>query len=343
MKSFAAFTLTAVVSALDNATFEFMQYVAQQGRNYATLEEFNMRQELFTVRDNIIKEFNSNPEETSTMGHNFLSDWTAAEQKSLRGLDMNNSEERSAVPLHQVVANDTYDETVNWCSSNNPKGWDACTPVKDQGQCGGCWAFSATETVESIISIENGTTPVALSTQQLVSCSSAYGNAGCNGGWYYYAWNYLQVNAQETEASYPYSSGSKNFGITGTCTANEALGVVKTDSPTDYVKVGRTVAEIQSALNLQPTSIAIDASMPIFQSYTGGVITNASLCGTTLDHAVVAVGYGTDATTGIAYFIVRNSWGSSWGLGGFVYLEATNYPGMCGMNSKVYYPNAQTV
>jgi C1A family cysteine protease len=194
-----------------------------------------------------------------------------------------------------------------------------------------------------VISINDGTTPVEYSPQQLISCSSSYGNAGCNGGWYYWAWNYMQTNALETEASYPYSNGSKNFGITGTCTVNSALGVVKTDSPTDYVKVGKTVADIQSALNQQPTSIAIDASMPIFQSYTGGVITDATSCGTTLDHAVVAVGYGTDTTTGIPYFIVRNSWGPNWGLSGFVNLEATAAPGMCGMNKKVMYPNATLV
>jgi hypothetical protein len=123
-----------------------------------------------------------------------------------------------------------------------------------------------------------------------------------------------------------------NFGITGTCTYNSSLGVAKTASPTDYYKVGTTVVDIQSAVNGRPVSIAIDASQPVFQQYTGGVITNATACGTTLDHAVVAVGYGTDTTTNVPYFVVRNSWGTSWGLSGFVYLEATAAPGMCGMN-----------
>ena len=123
-----------------------------------------------------------------------------------------------------------------------------------------------------------------------------------------------------------------NFGITGTCTYNASLGVAKTASPTDYYKVGTTVVDIQSAVNGRPVSIAIDASQPVFQQYTGGVITDAAACGTTLDHAVVAVGYGTDTTTNVPYFVVRNSWGTSWGLSGFVYLEATAAPGMCGMN-----------
>ncbi len=174
-----------------------------------------------------------------------------------------------------------------------------------------------------------------------MSCSQAYGNAGCGGGWYYWAWNYMMTNPQETEASYPYSSASYNFGITGTCKANLSLGVVKTASPTNYVKVGQTNADIISAINLQPVSVAIDASTTTFQSYTGGVITSG--CGTSIDHAVVAVGYGTDTTTGQAYFLIRNSWGTSWGLNGFVYIgqSATGTaPGYCAVNTDPYYPNA---
>jgi len=155
-------------------------------------------------------------------------------------------------------------DTVNWCSDTNPKGANKCTPIKNQGQCGGCWAFSATETVESGIAIDHDATPVEYSPQQLISCSSAYGNGGCNGGWYYYAWNYMMTNAQETEADYPYSNGSMYYGITGTCTANASLGVVNTASPTDYSRVGTSVDDIKSALNSRPVSIAIDASSNVF-------------------------------------------------------------------------------
>jgi len=160
VKTFAALALTAVVSALDNATFDYMQYVAQHGKNYATLEEFNMRMNLFIERNAMIKEWNANTENTSSMGHNFLSDWTAAEQKVLRGLDMSNSEENTVAPLKVASPTDTYANVVDWCSTTNSKNANKCTPIKNQGQCGGCWAFSATETVESVIAIENNTTPV---------------------------------------------------------------------------------------------------------------------------------------------------------------------------------------
>jgi hypothetical protein len=195
-----------------------------------------------------------------------------------------------------------------------------------------------------VIAIQNDATPVEYSPQQLISCSSAYGNAGCDGGWYFWAWNYMQDYAQESEASYPYSNASKNFGITGTCLYNSSEGLVNTDSPTDYVRVGKSNDDIKSAIDLQPNSIAIDASSPVFQSYTGGVIETASACGNTLDHAVVVVGYGSDSDSGLDYFIVRNSWGESWGVDGFVYLQQSTTggsPGTCGMNEKVYYPNAK--
>lgn len=264
-KSFAAIAFAGVASAIDTETFEFMQYVSKFGKSYSNLDEFNMRLGLFTVRDKIIKEWNADETNTSRMGHNFLSDWTEAEQAKLRGL----SGEPMAATTKFVKTTNQLAPSVNWVTAGN------VGPVKDQGQCGSCWAFSATGTIESSISISTGNAPASYSEQQLVSCSSAYGNAGCNGGWYYWAWDYLITTPQEKSVDYPYTSGAK--GVTGTCLSNASLGVVSINATTPYVQVGQTNDEIKAAIMIKPVSVALDAARAVFQSYTSGVITTG--CG----------------------------------------------------------------
>ena len=327
--TFAAVALTGAVSAFSQSQFEFMQYIAKQGKTYATVEEFNMRMELFAQRNAIIEEWNADDTVTSKMGHNFLSDWTVEEKAKLTGLI--GEPEASGPKL--IAGNSPIANAVDWVTAGK------VGPVKDQGQCGSCWAFSATGSVESSIAIAEGSSPLSYSEQQLTSCSSAYGNNGCGGGWYYWAWDYLKVNAQESSANYPYTSGVTTQ--TGTCTANTSLGVAKV---TSYSQVGQTNADIMAAINTRPVSVAIDAQRATFQSYTSGVITTG--CGTLLDHAVMAVGYGNDPVTGLDYFLVRNSWGASWGDNGYVKIGQSSTgtaPGYCGINKAVYTVNAVSV
>lgn len=334
MKSFIALALAGAVSALDDTTFKFMQYLSKQNKSYASLEEFNMRLQNFADVEKFIQEWNANKENTSTVGHNFLSDWTAEEKKRLNGYGGERPVPKEA-GIHQLDENQTAPTSVNWVTTGNVGA------VQDQGQCGSCWAFSATGAAAAAMSIRYNSTPTYQSQQQLVSCSSSFGNQGCNGGWYFYAWNYMQTNAQVAASTYPYTSG--NFGITGTCnTAALAPGVVNTQSPTAYVYAGRSNALMQSAIAIKPNSVAIEADQAVFQQYTGGVITS-SACGTTIDHAVLAVGYGTDPTYG-AYWLVQNSWGTSWGDQGYVKIgmSSSGWPGICGINKDVYYPNVQS-
>jgi len=218
--------------------------------------------------------------------------------------------------LHKVEGTPAND--IDWRTSGVVQG------VKDQGACGSCWAFSTTGSTEAAWAIA-GKGKLSLSEQQLVSCSGAYGNLGCNGGWYFWAWEYMKVNALETEASYPYTSGN---GVTGACKANASLGKVKV---TGYTQVAATSTAIKSAINLKPVSVAIEADTYVFQTYSTGIITS-SACGTNIDHAVVAVGYGSN------YYIVRNSWGTGWGESGYVRIGITEGNGTCGINQYVFYP-----
>jgi cathepsin L len=154
---------------------------------------------------------------THRLGHNQISDFTKEELAKLSGLNIQKPTHTDATTF--VPGKVDLPLSVNWVDAGK------VGPIKDQGQCGSCWAFSATATVESSIAIDNGTTPGNYSEQQLVSCSSAYGNLGCSGGWYFWAWDYLEVNAQENGADYFYTSGTT--GLNGNCYADTSRGVAK--------------------------------------------------------------------------------------------------------------------
>merc|ERR1711988_1458741 len=180
----------------------------------------------------------------------------------------------------------------------------AVTSVKDQGQCGSCWSFSTTGALEGAWKLASGKL-VSLSEQQFVDCDT--GDSGCNGGLMDTAFEFAEKNAICTEHSYPYK------GVDGTCDASHCtVGIPKggvtgfKDVPEDSEK------DLMSALNQQPVSIAIEADRSVFQLYKKGVLSGA--CGSTLDHGVLAVGYGIEK--GTKYWLVKNSWGESWGDNG---------------------------
>ena len=137
--------------------------------------------------------------------------------------------------MHEYDENDVPNGAFSWTS--------CVTAVKDQGQCGSCWAFSATEASESSYCINQNGTLYTMSEQQLVDCSSSYGNNGCGGGWYFYAWNYLRTHGQEQEHNYPYTARD------GTCKYNSANGVVHNSSPTYDTKVSGNQDAMMSAIN----------------------------------------------------------------------------------------------
>ena len=292
--------------------YKFMEFVTSYGKSYGTVAEFMFRKEQFVARHNEIEAFNADTNNTHTVGHNMFSDKTYAEMKKLNGYQ--HREATNVVDLDESVTA----ATVDWRSKN------AVTPVKNQGQCGSCWAFSTTGAVEGADAIRSGSLK-SFSEQQLVSCSMQ--NSGCNGGLMDYAFQYIKSAPLELEQTYPYTSGS---GRRGSCSYSKSKGVGTVSS---YSDVGQSASQMKAAITGQPVSVAIEADQMAFQSYTSGVITTG--CGTNLDHGVLAVGYGT--LNGQAYFLVKNSWGASWGDQGYVRIGQNN---VCGILQAASYPKA---
>ena len=210
----------------------------------------------------------------------------------------------------------------------------AVTSVKDQGQCGSCWSFSSTGAVEGAWAISKGTL-VDLSEQELVDCATglSYGSHGCNGGQMEGAFKFVIENGQCSNSEYPYTSGTTKTG--GTCKKCSAVAQINTCydvKPNDQISLKGAVAQ-------QPVAVAISADTKLFQSYSSGVITSSS-CYTSLDHGVLVVGYGTE--NGQDYWLVKNSWSSSWGENGYVKIarsSSNNDPGICGIAMDPSFPS----
>jgi cathepsin F/cysteine peptidase B len=188
----------------------------------------------------------------------------------------------------------------------------AVTHVKNQGQCGSCWSFSATGNMEGQHFLKTGSL-VTISEEELVQCSSAAGNQGCKGGLMDDAFTWVVTNGGiDGESDYPYTSG---MGTTGTCQQNKLKSVVATfTGHQDIAKDEDQMAAFVASSG--PLAVAVDAGIG-WQLYTGGI--KSSCFAGTLDHGVLIVGYGTDGST--PYWIVKNSWGATWGEQGYIRLK----------------------
>ncbi|KAL5280910.1 hypothetical protein ACFFRR_004740 [Megaselia abdita] len=220
-------------------------------------------------------------------------------------------------------ANVVLPKTVDW----RTKG--AVTPVKDQGHCGSCWAFSSTGALEGHHFRKTGAL-VSLSEQNLVDCSVSYGNNGCNGGLMDNAFKYIKDNGGlDTEKAYPYE------GIDDTCHF-EKSAIGATDRGFVDIPEGNEKKMAEAVSTLGPVSVAIDASHQSFQLYAGGVYMEPQCSPDQLDHGVLVVGYGTEPN-GQDYWLVKNSWGTSWGENGYIKM-ARNKDNNCGIASASSYP-----
>merc|ERR1712127_1082478 len=287
----------------------YAKYVADHGKSYGTKEEYQFRLAQFSKNMKTIEDHNSQNADAEQMGLNHMADWTEHEYKKLLGFGVQKKKGPHG-PLgqrqHPHHGNNTerrhLEDESSVPDSVNRVTQGAVTGVKNQGSCGSCWSFSATGSMEGRNQIKTGTL-TSFSEQQFVDCSTTQGNMGCNGGLMDYAFTYAETTPIETEAQYPYK------GRDGTCAAKG--GVVEVKSFADVTP--KSPSALQAAVAEGPVSVAIDASSIFFQLYFGGIMKH--FCGTSLDHGVLLVGYGTEK--GQDYWMLKNSWGGSWGEKGY--------------------------
>lgn len=279
----------------------------------------------FVVKHNMAA---ANNEYSYTLSMNVFADLTHHEFKSSRlGLSAGsiNLTERNQAALKFDDGGHGFESlpsSVDWRKNG------AVTPVKDQANCGACWSFSATGAIEGINKIVTGSL-VSLSEQELVDCDKSSNN-GCGGGLMDYAFQFVIDNhGIDTEDDYRYQAKEN------TCDKNKLKRhVVTIDGFTDVPTSSET--QLLKAVAAQPISVGICGSERAFQLYSKGIFNGP--CSTSLDHAVLVVGYGSE--NGVDYWIVKNSWGTRWGVDGYIYMKRNtgNPQGVCGINMLASYP-----
>jgi len=308
-----ATVLMASTFADDYGTsLSYQEYKIKYGKTYE-LEEHSMRNKIFLENIERIKIQNALPDSSWKAGVNEFTDWSNDEfrvRKTGTLPPVANSFVGVAESDRSMSA-EALPDTVDWRTKN------VVTPVKNQGGCGSCWAFSATETLESAVAIKTGKL-FELAPQQLVSCSpdpnDCGGTGGCQGSTQQLGFNYTVGAGAVLETSYPYK------GSTGTCdnskTAQPVAGITGyvTVQPNNYTALASAVAQIG------PMAITVAAGGMGWQLYHSGVYGGGIFgCGYTLDHGVGLVGYGEDK--GKMYWLVRNSWGAGWGEKGYMRIQ----------------------
>eukprot|EP00475_Leptophrys_vorax_P022487 TRINITY_DN30631_c0_g3_i1.p1 TRINITY_DN30631_c0_g3~~TRINITY_DN30631_c0_g3_i1.p1 ORF type:complete len:374 (+),score=106.35 TRINITY_DN30631_c0_g3_i1:1115-2236(+) len=336
---FAGLLLSVLALAVfrSGAVSTFEEYVRQFGKSYTVGSyEYNMREAIFYSNLQTINHHNVNSGASWTLGVNQFTDLTPQEFKlKYRGYDMHaaalhqrSSAHISAFAAVEDVKIEDLPEHVDW----REKG--VVTPVKDQGGCGSCWAFSTIETFESHLALTTGVL-TELSEQQLVSCvanpNQCGGSGGCNGATMSLGFAYIAANGISDEWHYPYESFA---GDSGVCRNSSQLASPFAGSKGLVNLPSNDAKSLMAAVATKgPIAITVDASS--WGSYSGGVFNGCNQSNPDLDHGVVLVGYGKDAKTGELYWLVRNSWSPTWGENGYIRLKRTiNDSALCGTDTS---------
>jgi len=324
MKSVATLLLLVVaVSAISELEYQvaFTQWMRTHGRSYSH-DEFHHRYTVFKNNLDFVENHNADNTKTFKVATNKFADLTSQEfgklYNGLKPKTSTNGQPQVVDPSFVAPA------SVDWVA----KG--AVTAIKNQGQCGSCWSFSTTGSTEGCHFLTTGTL-VSLSEQNLIDCSVSYGNQGCNGGLMDDAFQYIIANKGiDTEASYPYTTSGPNACQYSASNCGSTM--------TSYTDVtSGSESALENAVATKPVSVAIDASQSSFQFYSTGVYYEPACSSTSLDHGVLAAGYGTDPS-GNAYWLVKNSWGTSWGQFGYIWMSR-NKNNNCGIATMASYPS----
>lgn len=303
---------------------EFFDFIAKYEKVYITVEEISSALEKFSENWNSIHHHDSNYEGYE-LEINEFADMTSDEfrQEKING----HGDKGCFLPkkttglYHTTTSCQRFESeftelphTIDW------RDYGAVTDVKNQGQCGSCWSFSATGAMEGAWYIKTGDL-VSLSEQQLIGCSTSYGNDGCNGGLMDSAFEYAMDSGMCTENEAPYTARDDSCSL--------CKHIITIDSCTDVTSNNQK--HLKEAVSRGPVSIGIEADTRVFQFYSGGVM-GSPKCGTSLDHGVLIIGYGEEE--GKKYWLVKNSWGDGWGEDGYIKIlrsEEENDPGICGI------------
>jgi cathepsin L len=318
----------ASLSAHDDSAV-WAEYKSFHAKAYPSDEAEAERRAIWTANLEMIREHNLQADlghHSYKLGMNKYGDMTHAEfTAQMNGFNSTRTS-KTASPvsgsLFMTPANVQVPDEIDW----RKKGY--VTPIKDQGQCGSCWAFSTVASLEGQHFKKTGNL-VSLSEQNLVDCSQKFGNMGCDGGLMDQGFQYIKANhGLDTEASYPYTAQDNRCKFS-------ANNVGATDTGFTDIPQGDEASLTAALATVGPISVAIDASQPSFQFYSSGVYTEQFCSSVMLDHGVTAVGYGTLGDKD--YYIVKNSWGVSWGMEGYI-LMARNADNRCGIASEASYP-----
>jgi C1A family cysteine protease len=321
---------TVAAANLHDRTFyegKFYEWMTEHKVQIKNGADFVHMLQNFANNDDLIETTNAQ-NLSYTLGHNAYSHMSNEEFNAYFRLGLSQGEREKGDFVHHAPAESAAPASIDWVTLG------AVTPVKNQGNCGSCWSFSAVGALEGAYKIRNNKLN-SYSEQHFVSCDTL--DSGCNGGLMDRAFTWAKNNGGVcSESAYPYTSGTT--GSNGSCSPNctKDAGI----APKSYTDVQTNSDQaLVDALAKQPVSVAIQANQPAFQMYKSGVLTGT--CGTRLDHGVLAVGYGT-WSDGTAYYKVKNSWGTSWGMDGYILIErnSSQKGGQCGiLSGPPSYPN----